>query len=171
MQLEQNLYTNDMLKHALDSFNALSSITPNTYCSDYAAQLANTLERFYKGFILYAEQNIPTMTIPYYTNSFGENVSLIDHSHNLIRLKTYLHKQFPGYFHLRDSLEQQKQYKNLARLTHIYTDSRYTEFVPYKEFSKLRRMVADEKQYLDFMMNKIIPKIVEKEENFLRSFD
>ena len=143
----QKVNDNHYLKHARDMWKRLGLVRKGTleYCSDDYAALANTLERFYKGFLQVQLDNNPDYVLPkgYLTND-----------HDLVKLVKKISAFVPLY-----KTETQEDYKIrntfLFDLRKAYTQARYTVEIPYTQFCQVYDLVAEQKKILeDFLSAK-----------------
>ena len=129
------------LNHANAMWKRLGMIKNGAieYCSDDYAALANTLERFYKGFLQIQMDLNPDYKLPkgYLTND-----------HDLVKLVKKISVFVPLY---KSSTPEECQIRNkfLMEFRRAYSQARYTVEIPYTQFCQVYDLVAEQKKILD----------------------
>lgn len=129
---------NSYFFHAEDAWKILTEIYNGkaSYCSDHYAQLINTLERYYKGFLQYKADSDPEYKL---------NEELMYHSHSLPRLVDEV-ERYIQLFHPETVRDQHEIRRFLANLTKEYTLSRYDSFISKEDFDELYDFVKNQKE-------------------------
>lgn len=129
------------LNHANAMWKRLGMIRNGTieYCSDDYAALANTLERFYKGFLQIQMDLNPDYKLPkgYLTND-----------HDLVKLVKKISAFVPLY-KLSTPEECQIRNKFLMEFRRAYSQARYNVEIPFEQFCQVYDLVAEQKKILD----------------------
>lgn len=129
------------LNHANAMWKRLGIIRNGTieYCSDDYAALANTLERFYKGFLQIQMDLNPDYKLPkgYLTND-----------HDLVKLVKKISVFVPLY---KSSTPEECQIRNkfLMEFRRAYSQARYSVEIPFEQFCQVYDLVAEQKKILD----------------------
>lgn len=109
------------------------------YCSDDYAALANTLERFYKGFLQIQMDLNPDYKLPkgYLTND-----------HDLVKLVKKISAFVPLY---KSNTPEECQIRNkfLMEFRRAYSQARYSVEIPFEQFCQVYDLVAEQKKILD----------------------
>lgn len=129
------------LNHANAMWKRLGMIKNGAieYCSDDYAALANTLERFYKGFLQIQMDLNPDYKLPkgYLTND-----------HDLVKLVKKISVFVPLY---KSSTPEECQIRNkfLMEFRRVYSQARYSVEIPFEQFCQVYDLVAEQKKILD----------------------
>ena len=129
------------LNHANAMWKRLGIVRNGTieYCSDDYAALANTLERFYKGFLQIQMDLNPDYKLPkgYLTND-----------HDLVKLVKKISVFVPLY---KSSTPEECQIRNkfLMEFRRAYSQARYNVEIPFEQFCQVYDLVAEQKKILD----------------------
>lgn len=129
------------LNHANAMWKRLGMIRNGTieYCSDDYAALANTLERFYKGFLQIQMDLNPDYKLPkgYLTND-----------HDLVKLVKKISVFVPLY---KSSTPEECQIRNkfLMEFRRACSQARYNVEIPFEQFCQVYDLVAEQKKILD----------------------
>ena len=152
LNIEQNCQ-NDYFLHANDAFDKLSDITEEQYFSDYVSILANTIERYYKGFLYAMDQIVPDYHLPTFTDAKGHTQTILEaKGHNLLVFKNEIKNNFTVFpFKNRQDWVEEKQF--LRDLHALYTGARYIEYPTFQEFQAILVYAKNEKKLLDEYMN------------------
>ena len=106
------------------------------YIYDDYSQLINTLERYYKGFLLTMFNNIPGYKFPLVEHHEKEPLYFLEGTHNLAKLTKHISDKF---FNVSNTYTNEglKQFNDkLYKLQKDYTDARYRTTPSKKEFSE-----------------------------------
>lgn len=137
---------NPYFYHAINAREALNRITEKTYCYDYVAMAANTLERLYKGFLQTASEKCDWYSLP--------SPRFLTADHDILGMVLEIKQNFPYVFPKQDRQTWREIKAFLRDLRSEYTSARYTTYPTYQEFVSIRNYLNS--QY------KIITSYLEK---------
>lgn len=136
---------NSYFNHAESALKALNKVTEDTYYYDCMANIINTLERVYKGFLKTATKQCDWYRLP--------SEKFLTDDHDILGMVLEIKENFPDVFP-RVEREVWRETKNFLRdLRREYTLSRYETYPDYSEFKAVREYVNNQYRLLESYIN------------------
>ena len=145
--------TGEMFSHAEETFEQLQSVKEKDYISDFACLAVKTLERYYKGLLVFA-QDETSYRIPYDART---GKYLTDKTHDLKKLRDEITLNFPMVFPQVTRSETVAMGRTLSEYSKVYFSASYEAYVPYEVFKSIMTLCSKEREYISDFLSKEHP--------------
>lgn len=140
MQETKTPLDNDAFYHAEDTFKLLQMITKEIYCPSCTSWAINTLECYYKGFLIAATE--------FDSHYQVSDEKLLHGTHNLWRLYTEIRRNYPNCFPWLSQRKYAELRQTMFRWKDLYSSARYEEYPDYQVFRQVMDFTAAQRDIL-----------------------